>query len=293
MAEKDPLPPKLDELVRGVKHWLAVFSEPILKLENYEWETNDAEQFYNFLIRSVIRRQYEAMTATVDMTRRGYGHFAVTLLRPAYEEMIWLEYLNKHPVLSKELVVLLMRKDLCENLEAQNEYLSSRHMATLGFTQRYIKQVLAHNRPHLTRLREIGRTLKWRDGALLPPFGFVARAVGHDKEYKYLYQGTSRFVHFSVHENMRRVWGKKGKVTIASSNFAGYWSAFALSWGSRIFFRTLLRMDGVLDDFGMSEEDEKAFSRWIEELVHVPIITSDELRPWDQGSTYVQPTQAS
>lgn len=196
MTDDTSLPPKLDDLVKGVKHWIARFSAPVIKLENYEWEGDDDEQFYEFLIRSVIRRQYEAVVATVKMTEGGFGFFAVTLLRPAYEEMVWLAYLKQHPALAKELVVLLMRKELCDNIEAQNDYLKTNEMAAVGFTQKYVKHVLAQNKPHLARLREIGRSLKWREGAMLPPFAFVARQVKRDKEYNYLYQATSRFVHF-------------------------------------------------------------------------------------------------
>ena len=282
MTENEPLPPALAELSEGVKHWVARFAEPIMKAETFEWEGDDGDQFYDFLIRSVVRRQYEAVAATVKMTEGGFGFFAVTMLRPAYEEMVWLAYLKKHSDLANELVSLLVRKELCDNLEAQNDYLKVSQMAAVGFTQRHLKLIIAKNKPHLARLKEIGRSLNWRDGALMPPFAFIARQVGREKQYNYLYQATSRFVHFSVQENMRRVWGKSGKVTIASSNFSGYWSAFALSWGMRIFLDTYLHTDGVFNGPHLDESESEKLSNWLSELTHVPIITAEELQSWDR-----------
>jgi hypothetical protein len=62
----------------------------------------------------------------------------------------------------------------------------------------------------------------------------------------------------------------------------GYWSAFALSWGMRIFLDTFLHTDGMLDGLDFDDAEAEKLTEWLSGLTHVPIITSEELKSWRQ-----------
>src|ERR1700731_349526 len=105
-------------------------------------------------------------------------------------------------------------------------------MPAIGFTQRYVKAAVARDREVEHQIREIGSRLGWNNGRhLLPSMSFLSRKVGRERDYKFLYQGTSRFVHFSAVEIFRRAWGRKGEVQIGSQTFGRHWEIFAIYWG--------------------------------------------------------------
>ncbi len=230
---------KEDSSVRiGIERWLQYLAPSLAPAGRHTWTGPDLDQFWEILRRGAITRQQEGLRAALTMFDAGIGPFAVTLVRPSYEELVWIEYLNKHAKLANELSVLITRKEVRDGIEAQNEYIGAKGMQTLGFTQRYVKKHIAQAREVDRRLREIGCELGWgRDGTTLPSLALFARKVGREKEYKFLYQGTSRFVHFSGQEIFRRAWGsKKGEAIIGSKSFARYWNDFSLYWLFRIFF---------------------------------------------------------
>ena len=107
------------------------------------------------------------------------------------------------------------------------------------------------------------------------------RGLPREKEYKFLYQGTSRYVHFSSYEVYRRVWGKKGEVTIGSDSFARYWSDFSLYWLFRIFIEVSRVCNDVLGDAALSNEQVDEMTGWLADFVPIPIITAGELESWN------------
>lgn len=273
-----------DDRVRvGIEKFLDRLTPCLQPSRRYSWVGKDQDQFWEFLRRGAIVRQDEALRAAIKMFDVGVGHFAVTLVRPAYEELVWIEYLYKHSDWAHELAHLLGVAEIRDNLEAQNEYLGAKAMQSQGFTQKFVKSYLAKSRKDDARLREIARSLRWgRDGSKLPTFGWLARQVGREREYKFLYQGTSRHVHFSSTEIYRRVWGKKGEVTIGSDSFARYWSDFALYWLFRIFLDVLSACQDVLGDAELTDEEGGEMIDWLADLVPIPIITAAELESWNE-----------
>lgn len=273
-----------DNRVRiGIERWLEYLAPSLLPAGGHTWTGPDLDQFWDILRRGAIKRQEEALRAALTMFDAGIGHFAVTMVRVAYEELVWIEYLSKHAEVAKELAILIGRKEARDGLEAQNEYIGAKGMQALGFTQRYVKTHIAQARKVDTRLREIGRSLGWgRDGTTLPSFALLARKVGREKEYKFLYQGTSRFVHFSGQEIFRRAWGEKGKVIIGSHSFARYWNDFALYWLFRIFVELNAACSDILGDLDASPEKHEEMMEWLKEFVPIPIITAGELESWNR-----------
>lgn len=180
MKDSETLRKRVENLRKGVTEWLAYIAPMLAPIEKYEWTGEDSDQFWDFLKRGIIKRQHEAVDAICKMAEIGVGHFGVTLIRPAFEELIWIEYLDKNKSKANELVILLMLQEISANLAAQNNYFGVKGMKGLGFTQRFVKSSLARNRKSNMQLRDLARELGWpgrREGAL-PSMAFLARKVG-------------------------------------------------------------------------------------------------------------------
>jgi hypothetical protein len=247
------------DLRKGVGVFLDFLAPLVEPAGQYEWSGPDHEQAVEFLRRAVVIRQYEAMQAILRMVDAGFGHFGVTLLRPAFEELVWLEYLKAHDDVGRELVVLLARTELADGLKAQNDYVGTKVMHELGFSQRFVKVQLARNRETEASLRAIGKRLGWRSGQTLPSMSFLSQKVGRQREYSFLYQGTSRYVHFSVQELLRRGWGRKGFISISSKHLSEYWQHFVMYWGVRLLLDTVIVCEDLLarpDQFPKEKADE-------------------------------------
>ena len=269
------------EIERRVDSLVLRFEAMVNPVKKFSWDGADADQCWQFLCRSVIVRQIEALRAALTMAKIGQGSFAVTFLRPAYEELIWIQYLKTHEALANELVRLLAVHENAASIDAQNQFIGANAMLTHGFSQAFVKRYLAANRETDARLREIGRQLGWRDGQTLPSVAFMARKVCREKEYNFIYHATSRFVHFSPVELFRRVWGKSGNVTISTENFSRYWTDFSLYSGVRIFVETA--SIAAISDF-QSGHIEKEIGDEILQLVEglhpVGIVTAGEMERW-------------
>ena len=271
------------DLLTGLAKWLAYLEPMLANVGNYTWVGDDATQFWQFLRRGIVKRQQEALKTTLNMVDEGHGHFAVTFLRPAYEELIWIEYLGNNISIAPELSYLLGKYEPGVSLNAQNEYLDNADMAAVGFTQRYVKIFAAITRQTEKEIKEIGRNLGWPQGrqSVFPSMWFLSRKVGREKDYKFLYHATSRFVHFSAQEVYRRVWGTKGEVTITSGKYSHYWQDFAMYWGFRIFIELIAQCDDLLGEFEISEEEHERMMQLLKKFHAIPIITTRELESWN------------
>jgi hypothetical protein len=84
-------------------------------------------------------------------------------------------------------------------------------------------------------------------------------------------------------ELLRRAWGTPERLSIQSTNFAEYWSAFALLWGLKLLSETYLTLHEPLEADGVVNPDIEesrilaAYKR-VAEFGLVPIITPAELR---------------
>ncbi|MER9331630.1 DUF5677 domain-containing protein [Mesorhizobium sp. M0488] len=264
----------------SVSNCLALLAPNITAIKDYRWTGSDQDQFWEFFKRSMLVRQFEAAQAVVDWGETGHAHFGVTLLRPAYEEMLWATYLEKHSDKAPKIALLLSSRETSETLEAQNQFIGAKAMQQHGFTQKYLKQRDALTRPQLAELRAIGKQLGWRNDEP-PGAAFLARQVGKEREYNFVYQATSRFVHFSGHELGRRVWGRRGSVKIGSDQFAAFWSDFALYWSFRILIETANVLREVFSDYEIDVGSMRdGMMENIGKMYPIPIITKAELESW-------------
>jgi len=268
------------ELHVAIRKWAEFLERIMAELGSYHWIGDLNDHLLEIVRRGVARRQFEAIQAIQSMCEKGHGHFGVTMLRPAYEELIWMEYLARHPARANELVGLIARDEISNNLAAQNDYIGAAGMLAHGFSQRFVKVTLAKLKPFEARLRQIGKELGWREGALLPSMAFVARKVGREKEYKFLYQGTSRYVHFSAQEVLRRVWGRNGQVAITSATFSAYWQDFAVYWSFYIIINLLSGYGDLLPQSEFREGIGEELKSTLSAISPVPIITAGELESW-------------
>jgi len=252
----------------------------VTSLSRYSWIGPSDSQTLEFVKRAAIVRQFEATEAILALIDAGHGAFGVTMLRPAYEELLWIEYLGKHEDVSIEIVRSMTRKEVLDSYSAQKEYLGQRGIRNIGFTSQLSKRIEKGLKDSNAALVKIGASLGWRSGASQPSVAYVARSVGREKQYKYLYQGTSRAVHFSPQELQRRVWGSYGAVTISSSNFENYWSDFALSWSFRILIETLVNANFKFDF--VSDAGIEKLADLVQDLRPVQILTASELEAWNE-----------
>lgn len=228
--------------------------------------------------RAAIVRQREALAAMISMSRAGHGAFAVPLLRPAFEELVWIEYLNRHADVADEILQLQLRDSVAASLEAQRDYAGPKGMLASGIPNRFAKRTIARRPDTQKALEALGAKLGW-DGKKRrsPTFRFLCVTVGRTKEYEFLYHGTSRSVHFSVVELWRRAWGESNEVTISTGHFSRYWQDFALYWGSYIFFQTLCACEGDLTGSIEQKRFDEMLAVIERHLREVPIITGAEL----------------
>lgn len=266
------------DVVRGVSELFDELSAVISPLRHYRWNASDSEQQWEFVRRSAIIRQFEALESTIGLTKIGRGHFGVALVRPAFEELVWIDYLRKNENSASEMLTHLARKELRDTLGAQADFLNVAEMHKIGLSMRRVKQILAALANSSSKLVDFGKKLGWRRDAALPSMSWLCNATKRTEQYNYLYHATSRYVHFSTHELLRRVWGGRGSVEISSSHFSAFWTDFALYWSLRILVETIEK-SGV--DRRTLDAVPKLHER-IEALRQVQMVTATELESWDK-----------
>jgi hypothetical protein len=272
-----------DELRLAVAETLQVLGPAVERTSKLQWSANHGMLP---LIRSaMLRRQYECLSIAVDLVDKSQGFAAVALLRPACEEFLWAKYLaSLKPSDAEDLLVLMAQRELRDSLAAQDARTGRAVSDHLGLT-RYIEQYEASARTLNARTKALGTKLQWEkrtiEGAKLPSVAFVAKAVGETPLYRFLYHASSRYVHFSPAELLRRAWGRTGDVTVSSMHFTDYWGSFVLYWGVYLIastFPILCELGGELDlDDSIDGDRLIAAARRIGEHGPVAIITAEEL----------------
>ncbi len=214
------------------------------------------------------------------------GYAGVSLLRPACEELIWAKYLTQlDDGDANELLVCLSRKEILDALKAQDGRIGRARTKELGLLQQLEAGTNAQSMIR-SKLSNVGRKLGWDkrtvDSSMPPSTQFLARKTQLTSLYNFLFHASSRYVHFSVSELLRRAWGTPEEITIRSANFGDYWSAFALAWGHKLLSDTYLviheslEADGVLNPEIDGTKIISAYKE-IAEFGFVPVITPAEL----------------
>jgi hypothetical protein len=265
----------LDQLKRLIKE-LAPRMEPLKK---HEWTGPTEDEIFGLIQRAALVRQWDALHAQIALSDAGHGAFGVSLLRPSYEELIWIEYLFTVKGDASRILRLLAAGGAAKSVTQQAEYLGPDVSLRLGWVPEHVAFHAANTEAVAEELKDLKGKLGWDKSP--PTFKWVSKAAGREKEYNFLYHGTSSFVHFSTHELMRRIWGNKGKVTITSGTFAGYWEEFAAYWAVRTFINLLVASDVWLQEEDEDEEPTEMMDI-AEKLTPIPIVTREELFAWPE-----------
>jgi Family of unknown function (DUF5677) len=262
------------------------------------WKVSDG--FWLLVCRCVLRRQFDALEAIVGLVRRGEAHSSVPLLRPACEEFLWIKYIGTLEPELRELVILQKSQiETADTLDAQRAYAGDELMQEYGFTMEFMDGVRKNRRSAQMTLKAAKKQLKWpTKPEFLPSANFLARVTNEKELYDLIYHATSRTVHFTVSELLRRAWGDATEVTISSHYMAGYWSKFSLYWGWRIFFFTFVEIINAFESLSVSLPniaDETRFDLLMREFAApgiMPIITPVEMNmhiPSRQRHLYIDP----
>lgn len=184
---------------------------------------------------------------------------------------------------AKELVICLTYEGLYKRLGVQNKFSGRSTSDYLDNLFHKLKETKTERRNTLNRL---AKNLSWpqrKEYKKAPSVHWLAKKNGQLDEFNFIYDGTSRYVHLSTQELMRRAWGNPESMLIDSSQFEDYWSEFSMFWGIRIFLSTSLEILSFLDTqdqypkFKEIHNFIKKGNDEFQKLEVYPIITEKEL----------------
>ncbi len=254
----------------------------IEKTSKLPWQPSD--DFLPLLLRTILRRQFDSLEVILYLVNEGRGYAAGPMLRPSCEELIWTKYLLSmaYPIVER-LIRCMAGREAHERLSAQFKAAAPDGIENLGLTP-YLDRSRCQRSINNKEIRDIGTSLKWPDNTIrdagLPSVAWIAEEVGEQQTYYLIYAATSRFVHFSPGELLRRAWYGNGSASISSMTFEPYWSRFCLYWGLRLFSETVVLIYGhptMPDDSLIDYPTIIAAAKRIGEMGIPPVITAEEL----------------
>ena len=275
----------ITELQQDVQSFLDLMRPLMERLSKFSWEPSGSF-VVPLLARSILRRQFDSLGIIAYLVAQGNGFAAPPLLRPSCEEFIWSKYLTGIPAEDANTLIICMLADEVRNsLTAQLKVAGPKYMDTSGL-QQYLTLYSSNEDNVRQKMKELGKRLSWPkkniDRRRPPSMSWLARKTKECRVYTLIYHATSRFVHFSPHELIRRVWVGPNKATsINSKTFQDYWSIFSLYWGSIFFFKTILASLSRFPELWPNEiekgEEIIAARDRILNFGETPIITPQEL----------------
>ena len=270
---------RLQEDVHSILDTMRGFVE---KASDFGWTPRDG--ILPVIRRAVLRRQFESLDVVAQLVAEKRGYAAAPLIRPSCEELIWIKYLNQiDGAAAEELMHCVAAFERVRSLKAQDDFGGRSATKALGLLPA-LKLSDHHREICDRRLGDLGVQLGWEPRTVqsrqLPSVRWLAKRTGQKDVYNFLYHATSRFVHFSATELLRRAWGRPGKMSIRSVHFGDYWGAFSLYWGFRLFLDSAIEILGTpgMPKEGVDEDTFRSAVGRFAEHGQVPIITAEELR---------------
>lgn len=268
-------------MVSGAKDLLSATEGWIQQASHAEWDPSrvGSISFYSLVLRSVLVKQYESMLSVLTLEDCSQGFSAVALLRAMCEELIWAKYLgSRGEEDASRIVEALGPVGIHEAFLAQEAY----RIPNTGFSDEWKAQSAASHVHESAELRSLfaKHGFKLKTHQTVPSVSQLAKAVSMSEIYRFHYHATSRAVHFSVPELLRRIWGKPGSMTISSRTFERYWAAFAVYWGGWIYALTFLEILLLLQAPDFPDEKIKqidAAMRLMRRDGAIPILTVQEV----------------
>jgi hypothetical protein len=272
------------ELVERVQTILALL-KPVVEstLTITDWQPADGGM-WNILLRCVLYRQFENMKTIVGLVENEKSHCCTPLLRSQCEEFLWVKFMRTLTLEDRSLIISIKAiLDTYDSVAAQRRYIGDEEMRQVGFSDAFIAESAQRKEWAKKRLKKLKTRLAWNYKGLFPSTKSIANTVNETEVYDLIFHATSRTVHFNVSELLRFGWGNKRDLKISAKAMSGYWSRFALFWGTNMLGRTSAEIFEEFEDreWDMTvevspEEFQQAFAA-IFSQTYVPIITAQEL----------------
>ena len=273
----------IDDMQKDVQVVLDSMRTFVEATSDLNWSMKDG--FLLVVRRAILVRQFDTLEVISSLVRTNKGYAAGPLIRPACEELIWLKYLSKLPDTdAEELIILTADNEMLRSLRAQDKYGGREVSKSLGLVP-YLENAERREKETKCKLQELGKKLGWHKNYVkpgrLPSMRWFAEKTNEKAMYDFLYLATSRFVHFSVPELLRRAWGnpQTSDVSVRSIHFRDYWGMFSLLWGLRLFLDSAIIFcdDSNLPDVSLDKAHLLEAAKRIGKYGQVPIITAEEL----------------
>lgn len=210
---------------------------------------------------------------------------------------MWITFLaTMTPSEADALLLAMGRWDGVRGLKAQRDYIGDLDMTVdlwypPGFVDAQVA-MLPSIKSDLSQLRA-----RWGWKGTLPSLEWVAKQVSLEAEYEYLHSATSRAVHFSAGEVLRRGWGVPGHELVTDKKeFREHLAEFAYDQLWRQHLETLLGAVDLLEESGISVSDDFFSEGNREQLIaelrglgRVPLIHAHEwnLAPPPPGTRFM------
>jgi len=238
----------------------AVIAAKMVSVGDLQWSAVD-DDYRLLAINSALRRQLENIRATALLARQDLGHLAVSFVRASLEDVMYLTFFASLDIEhSQKLFRLMGSWDALRSLLAQRKYVGDETMGRLWYSADFLDQAQRSRDRVRTDLAVIQKEYRW-SGGILPSGDWIADRVGHRDLYDYLHAATSRALHFSAGEVLRRGWGEPGgKVVTDKAEFRDHLSAFAIDQLWRLYIETWQSAMPLLEAAGIGSDDDLEFS---------------------------------
>lgn len=255
--------PDVEARLAAVEAWIVVQKQTFV-IGDLSWDTAWSD-LRRIAVNYILRRQFEALDATVVLAKAGLGHLAVGFVRPALDELLWMLWMKDLPQQdAQDLLKAMGRSDGIRSLLAQRVFVGDDVMQELWFPVAFLDAQEQQQTSVKDELKRFRRQFNW-SGNQLPSASWVAEQTGHKDLYDYLHSAASRALHFSMGEVMRNGWGEPGgRLVTLKPEFRAYRTDFALDHLPVLFLQTAIACEDFLEDAGIAgPEDEEALEKQV------------------------------
>jgi hypothetical protein len=153
----------------------------------------------------------------------------VAFVRASLEDVLYLRFFASLSIEdSQKLFGLLSDWDVTRSLLAQRAYIGDDDMKKLWHPTGFLDAVQFKRDNVRVQLKELQQKYKW-SGRDISSGAWIVEEADEKELYDYLHAATSRAVHFSAGEIMRRGWGDPtGKMITNMPWFRAHLAVFAL-----------------------------------------------------------------
>lgn len=248
----------------------------------------------SLILRCITKKTQESLVAILELAKNDRAYYAMPLLRPMCEELLFARFLKSLP--REEADEYLWDKvhlDVLEGLRAQRNFFDNvqhPHLSDESLGAKFPPhpkelQDLSFEIDELTKkMKDFGKEHGWGKRTS-PTVKYMAEVTDSLDEYEFFYHATSDAVHANLHHLARMVWGNIDEgMSITNANFDTYYRRFVLTYGTWL---TTLLVDETREEFvdHWPEEIDSDYRLWRDFLIEVssatrfpPIVTEEELR---------------